>query len=97
MQQALQEVSPFVSECVERSGVAVPGFRAGLRLTGDPDVGTLIDASALSSRDGTPLPAGFDDCVREIVQTLELPAMAVGESFQVNYEFTFRDEPGDPT
>jgi hypothetical protein len=62
-------------------------------LTGDPDVGTLIDASALASLQGQPLSSQLDDCVRDVMQTLELPPMAVGEAFKVNYEFTFDDEP----
>ncbi|MDQ3369396.1 MAG: hypothetical protein M3680_28555 [Myxococcota bacterium] len=89
MQAAFKEVKEHVSECVARSPIKVRGFRADLALIGDPDVGTLIDASALASTDGTPLPAAFDDCVREIMQALELPPIGLGDEFKVNYVFTF--------
>ena len=89
MQDALQQVKGFVVECVSQSGAKIGGFTADLRLTGDPDVGTLIDASALTSTDGTALPAKFDDCVRDIMQQLELPPIATGDGFNVNYEFQF--------
>ncbi len=90
---SLKEVHDYVSACVDRSGATVPGFKAELVLTGDPDVGTLIDASALSSLQGHPLPAQLDDCVRDVMQTLELPPMALGEAYKVSYKFTFEDEP----
>ncbi len=89
MQAAFREVKAHVSECVDRSPTKVLGFKADLALIGDPDVGTLIDASALESTDGTPLPAAFDDCVRGIMQALELPPIGLGDEFKVNYVFTF--------
>lgn len=89
MQAALKQVKAYVADCVKQAGTQIRGFKADLSLTGDPDIGTLIDASALTSSDGGPLPAQLDDCVRGVLQTLELPAMAVGDAFKVNYEFLF--------
>jgi hypothetical protein len=89
MQNTLKQVKAYVSECVEQAGTKVSGFRADLSLTGDPDIGTLIDAKALTSTDGRPLPPQFDDCVRGVMQALELPPMGVGDEFKVNYEFQF--------
>jgi hypothetical protein len=90
MQSALKQVKSFVAECVKQAGsTEIHGFKADLSLTGDPDIGTLIDASALMTPDGKPLPAQFDDCVRGVMQSLELPPMAVGDEFKVNYEFIF--------
>jgi hypothetical protein len=57
------------SEPHHSTGSAWGGTRS---LVGDPDVGTLIDASALSGTDGTALPPQFDDCVRGVMQGLEL-------------------------
>ncbi len=84
-----EEIKEYVSQCLERHGPGVKGFKADLRLDGDPDVGTLIDASALVGIDGAPLPAEFDDCVRAQMQTLELPPMKTGDGFSVTYEFEF--------
>lgn len=91
MQNALEQVKAHVTTCVDLAGVAVPGFKADLALNGDPDIGTLIDAGALMTVDGKPLPAQFDDCVRGVMQSLELPVMAVGDEFKVSYEFLFGD------
>jgi hypothetical protein len=89
MLDALEQVKGYVAECAMQSDARIAGFKAALSLTGDPDIGTLIDASGLDGIDDRPLPAQFDDCVRGIMQTLELPAMAVGDEFKVDYEFTF--------
>jgi hypothetical protein len=40
------------------------------------------------------LPPQFDDCVRDVMQGLELPPMNVGDAFKVIYEFRF-DSPPD--
>jgi hypothetical protein len=89
MQGALAQVKGFVADCVKQSATHISGFKANLALTGDPDIGTLIDASRLTTADGSPVPAAFDACVRDVMQTLELPPMALGDSFAVNYEFQF--------
>jgi hypothetical protein len=93
IQDALKEVKGYLVDCVAHSGGEVGGFQAALSLTGDPDVGTLIDASALSSRDGTALPPQLDDCVRGVMQGLELPAMSVGDAYKVTYDFQFESQP----
>ena len=36
-----------------------------------------------------PLPAGFDDCLRSTLQTLELPPLAEGNEVKVTYPFMF--------
>jgi RNA polymerase sigma-70 factor (ECF subfamily) len=92
MMASLKEVRAYVSECVSHAETGTRGFNAALTLTGDPDIGTMIDASALSSLDGRPLPAPLDDCVREVLQALALPPMAIDDAFKVTYEFTFDDE-----
>ncbi len=92
MMASLQEVRGYVTGCVDRAGTGMRGFHAGLTLTGDADVGTLIESSELSSLDGQPLPAPLDDCVRDVLQSLALPPMALDDAFKVTYEFTFDDE-----
>jgi len=63
---------------------------ASLTLTGDPDIGTLIDADQLFDQHGQPLPAALDACLRARFQTLELPALAEGDKITVRYPFAFR-------
>jgi hypothetical protein len=61
-------------------------------LSGDPDVGTLIDASALVGLDDGALPAAFDDCVRSRLQELELPPMHTGDQFKAKISFELTEE-----
>ena len=62
---------------------------AELTLTGDPDVGTLIDAKELADKAGTKLPATFDDCLRTTFQSLALPPLKGGDIVTVHYPFVF--------
>lgn len=89
MQEALKQVKDHVAECVKQAGPEVREFKANLSLTGDPDIGTLIDASALTTMDGKPLSARLDDCVRDVMQTLALPPMRLQDEFKVSYQFQF--------
>jgi RNA polymerase sigma factor (sigma-70 family) len=91
LMSGLGEVRAFVAECQATAPTPIRVFQGQLTLTGDPDVGTLIDAAALSTRDGAPLPAAFDDCVRARMQTLALPPTAVGDAFRVTYQFDLDD------
>ncbi len=89
---ALRQVTTFLSECAKRSpGVA--GFKAKVALTGDPDVGTLIDVdeSAMTDDDAMPLPLPFVECVQDVLMDLELPPMAVGDHYKLDFNFNFAD------
>jgi hypothetical protein len=97
---AMREVLPFIQECYE---AALPTLKspdldlhAHLVLTGDPDVGTLIDADKLNDGNGVALPAKLDDCLRSTFQTLELPPIGEGDRIDVDYPFVFR-QAGEPT
>ena len=86
---------------VKRSLVAGAGglFRLGrkipmniameLTLTGDPDIGTLIDTNGLAQPDGGALEGSFDTCLRDALAGLELPPLAEGEEVKVTYPFLF--------
>jgi hypothetical protein len=65
----------------------VKRFKADLTLSGDPDIGSLTDATGLVGPDGAPVPAQLDDCVRSQLQTLALPPIKSGDSFSVSYDF----------
>jgi hypothetical protein len=67
------------------------GFKTEISLVGDPDIGTLIDASTpLVGDDGTSLPKPFDDCIRAAFQTLELPPMKTGDAYKVSFEISLK-------
>ncbi|MBA3457963.1 MAG: hypothetical protein H0T42_33075 [Deltaproteobacteria bacterium] len=95
---AMDEVKPFLVECVSRHREAIgptASIKASLMLDGDPDVGTLISADKLRDLEGKALPAGFDDCVRDTMQSLQLPPLAEGSRFLVEYSFAFGDDEDD--
>lgn len=93
IRSAMHEVIPYITECYENALPTLPHPRvqitAKLTLTGDPDVGTLIDTDKLEDADGHPLPAAFDDCLRSTFETLELPPLQEGSRVEVHYPFTF--------
>lgn len=87
---AIREVIPILGECYDASP-EVPDidFNVELDLTGDPDIGTIIDAKQLFDHDNKPLPAKFDDCLRSTFQTLALPPLAEGDRYKVTYPLRF--------
>ncbi len=93
---AMKAVIPYLTECYEAAlpTLADPHVKltAKLQLAGDPDVGTLIDAGALTDDKGKPLPAAFDDCLRSTFMMLALPPLAEGNEIDVHYPFEFSSE-----
>ena len=89
--QALNaEMKTDVEACAKYAPTAV-AFKTEISLVGDPDIGTLIDASTpLTSDDGTPLPKPFDDYIRAAFQTLELPPMKTGDEYKVAFEIDLK-------
>jgi hypothetical protein len=96
MKAAMQEVIPMLSDCYDKGGSNLPpalDVVAKLTLTGDPDVGTIVDANSLENKDGTPVDAAFGACVQDTLVTLEMPPISEGDVVQVTYPFAFaRDD-----
>jgi hypothetical protein len=86
---ALLETAPFLRECYKKAGrpdgarIQVQGK---LVLTGDSDIGTLVDADRLTDEHDQPLPAALDDCLRGAMQTIELPPLREGDTVHVTYK-----------
>src|SRR5262249_23316928 len=76
MLAAMKEATPFLAECYEKH---VPNAQrkaaAFMTLTGDPDIGTVIDADQISDENGKPLDPKLDDCLRTTLQSLALPPL----------------------
>lgn len=96
IRSAMREMIPHLTECYEaaRPTLPSPDFKmtAELTLTGDPDIGTIIDAKALADHAGAPLPAKLDDCLRSTFQLMALPPLAEGDKVEVRYPFEFRGQ-----
>jgi RNA polymerase sigma-70 factor (ECF subfamily) len=95
---AMREVLPFLADCYSDARATTLSadhleVRAHFTLTGDPDIGTVIDANQLFDSDKHALPAKLDDCIRGTLQTLELPPLGDGDTIEVNYPLVFSDGP----
>lgn len=63
-----------------------------MTLTGDPDVGTLIDAGELRDQNGKPLDPELDNCLRTTLGSLELPPLPSANPVHIQYSFRFDDD-----
>ena len=90
---AMQEAIPFLADCYEQTtpGGATSGAKAVARmtLTGDPDIGTVIDADQMFDENHKPLEPKLDACLRETMQMLQLPPLEEGDAIQIEYSFRF--------
>jgi hypothetical protein len=89
---AMKEVVPLLADCFDQDGAKLPSeikVVAELTLTGDPDVGTVIDAHGIADGSGSPVLSSFDECLRNGLQLLALPPLAEGDRVEVHYPFLF--------
>lgn len=90
--QALRETVPLLQACFQQAAPdgGGPAFqiRGELTLTGDADIGTLVDAGQLTDDRERPLPAALDDCLRNELQHIELPPLREGDKARVIYVFS---------
>lgn len=93
VQAALKEAIPFLAACYEQHGSnAGMTASAQMTLTGDPDIGTVIDADQIYDDKHQPLPKQLDDCLRNTMQTLALPPLDTGDRVRIEYSFRFGDD-----
>ena len=96
MKAAMQQVIPMLADCYDKGGSNLPAaidVVAELTLTGDPDIGTIVDANSLKNKDGSPVNEAFGSCVQDTLVTLEMPPISEGDVVQVTYPFAFaRDD-----
>lgn len=92
---AMRELIPYITECYEAALPTLPSknfkMTAELTLTGDPDIGTIVDAKALADEAGKPLDKTLDDCFRSSFMLMGLPPLAEGDTLEVRYPFEFRE------
>jgi hypothetical protein len=92
LQGISKEISAATAECTRKYAPNLQAFKTELTLEGDPDVGTLIDASTpLVDGSGASVPPAFDDCVRTEFQNLELPPLKSGDKYTVSYSEGIRE------
>jgi len=100
MKAAMREIIPYLADCYDKSGEKVPAEMkvvADMTLTGDPDIGTIIDTNGITDGDGKPLEPGFDACLKDAFVSLEMPPLSEGSEVKVTYPFVFsRNGPDVP-
>ena len=88
LQEAMKAAIPLLAACYAKVGDAPREAAALMRMTSDPDLGTVIDTSSISDAAGQALPAGLDDCLRDTIDSLALPPL--GKRGKVDVKYTFR-------
>jgi hypothetical protein len=92
MKDAMKEIIPYLADCYDKAGDKVPAeikVLANMTLTGDPDIGTIIDTKGLADGDGKPLEPTFDLCLKDAFVSLQMPPLSEGGEVQVTYPFVF--------
>ncbi len=89
LRDGLQAAIPLLATCYETAGSAQARTAAAqMTMFSDPDLGTVIDTDQMTEADGTPLPQKLDDCLRDTIDSLELPPL--GQRGKVKLEYTFK-------
>jgi hypothetical protein len=92
MKEAMREVIPFLADCYDKAGDKVPAeinVVVDMTLTGDPDIGTIIDTNSVAEKGGTALESSFDVCLRDALASLQMPPLSEGGEVKVTYPFVF--------
>jgi hypothetical protein len=98
--RALEELGgaqTYLSECFDLHRKELPPkltVLTNVLITTDPDVGAVVSADALTDPEGKPLPAAFDDCIRDMLQTFTLPPLPPTDDsqFLLALQLSFRDD-----
>jgi hypothetical protein len=89
LQDGLTAAIPLLAKCYGVEGAArAKTAAAQLTMISDPALGTVIDTDAVTDADGSPLSKQLDDCLRDTIESLELPPL--GQTGKVKLEYTFR-------
>ena len=83
---ALKETPALLAKCYGDQG---ENFRALARMTiiSDPDLGAVIDTDAIVDKDGKPVDAKIEECMRDTIDSLALPPMSKPGKLKVEYTF----------
>jgi hypothetical protein len=97
--RALEELGGtkvYLAECYEQHREVLPDelvVFTKVLVTTDPDIGAYLDAEALTDPDGKSLPAEFDSCIRDMLQTFALPPLPPTDDsqFLLAFQLSFSD------
>ena len=88
---ALKDVIPLMKECWQKTMPDLPDLdlRTAMYLTGDPDVGTLVETEEVTEATGMKLPKAFDDCIQDTLLNIELPPLREGDKAKFTTKLQF--------
>jgi hypothetical protein len=92
MRDALKEAIPFLADCFQTPAEKQLHAAVYMTLTGDRDVGTLIDSDRMVDQKEQPLPKELTECLRTTLDSLELPPLVEGDTIKGMYTFRFDDD-----
>lgn len=88
LEDGMKAAIPLLAGCYEKLGDAPREAAALMRMTSDPDLGTVIDTTGITDAAGQGLPAELDTCLRDTIDSLALPPL--GKRGKVDVKYTFR-------
>ena len=94
IRETIHEAIPMIKECYDLALEENPKLSGRLdvhfTISGEPDVGGLVDESDVVAEEGLAFNETLEDCVRETVYTLEFPPPEGGGVVKVRYPLRFR-------
>jgi len=92
---SIKEIVPLLRECYESALAERPGLSGKVEveflIAGEPEAGGMVETSAIMET-STLTDPGMQECVRETMYALELPAPPRGGTVMVRYPFVFSDD-----
>lgn len=93
IQSAVQALQPLIRECYELALDQDPKLRGKLvthfSIIGDPELGGVVESSELIADRSTVRHPVLEECVKETMYAIELPAPEHGGRVEVHYPFVF--------
>lgn len=100
IQDAVRDLKPLLGECYElalhEDGALQGRLLVEFWIVGDPELGGVVEDSQILQDESTLRHPVLDECIRETMYGLELPAPEAGGRMKVRYPFQFRREPEGP-
>lgn len=91
LRYAIVQMRPLLAECYAAAYDHLPRapgtLEVNLHLSGEPNLGTLVEDVELGGDAALAQDPELSECVRETLFALELPPMTEGGTWQVNYPF----------
>jgi hypothetical protein len=86
LKDALTAAIPLLADCFKQHGATAA---AQMTMWSDPDTGTVIDTKALHDGSDQPLDPAVESCMRDAIDSLELPPLGQPGRLDLEYSFKF--------